>query len=100
MIYPSHWGPTSFDIEKPDLEPYELVKRYLKAEQELLDTLDHKPLSRPWIQDFTATWIGEGNWMEYDKDAVEAQINAIYDSGQKEFLIWNASSEYTQGVEY
>ena len=38
--------------------------------------------------------------MEYDKDEVEAQIQAIYDSGQEEFLIWNASSEYTQGVEY
>ncbi|ACV29165.1 Uncharacterized protein conserved in bacteria [Anaerococcus prevotii] len=100
MIYPSHWGFNSFDIEKPDLEPYELVKRYLKAEQEYLSKLDHPPLSRPWIQDFTASWIGDGNWMEYDKDAVEAQIKAIYDSGQEEFLIWNASSEYTQGVEY
>lgn len=100
MIYPSHWGLGSFDIEKPDLEPYELVKRYLKAEQEYLSKLDHPPLSRPWIQDFTASWIGEGNWMEYDKDAVEAQIRAIYDSGQNEFLIWNASSEYTEGVEY
>ncbi|WP_105300729.1 putative glycoside hydrolase [Anaerococcus marasmi] len=100
MIYPSHWGFNSFDIEKPDLEPYELVKRYLEAEQDYLSKLDHPPLSRPWIQDFTASWIGEGNWMEYDKDAVEAQIQAIYDSGQEEFLIWNASSEYTQDVEY
>lgn len=100
MIYPSHWGPHSFDIDKPDLQPYELVKRYLKAEQEYLSKLDHPPVSRPWIQDFTASWIGEGNWMEYDKDAVEAQIRAIYDSGQKEFLLWNANADYTEGVEY
>ena len=100
MIYPSHWGAWSFDIEKPDLEPYELVKRYLAAEQEYLSNIEHKPLSRPWIQDFTATWIGEGNWMEYDKEAVEAQIQAIYDSGQQEFLLWNASSDYTMDVEY
>ena len=100
MIYPSHWGSWSFDIEKPDLEPYELVIRYLDEEKEILGQLDHPPVSRPWIQDFTASWIGEGNWMEYDGDAVQAQIDAIYDHGQNEYLIWNANSEYSSGVDY
>ena len=79
MIYPSHWGKWSFDIEKPDLEPYNLVYRYLEEEKKILGELEHPPVSRPWIQDFTATWIGEGNWMEYDGYAVQAQIDAIYD---------------------
>lgn len=100
MIYPSHWGPYSFEIEKPDLEPYELVKRYLKEEQKIFSKLEHKPQSRPWIQDFTASWIGEGNWMEYDADAVQAQIDAIYESGQNEYLIWNATNKYSKGVDY
>ena len=100
MIYPSHWGKWSFDIEKPDLEPYNLVYRYLEEEQEVLGALEHPPVSRPWIQDFTASWIGEGNWMEYDGEAVQAQIDAIYDKGQNEYLIWNASSEYSDGVDY
>lgn len=100
MIYPSHWGSWSFDIEKPDLEPYELVIRYLDEEKEILGQLDHPPVSRPWIQDFTASWIGEGNWMEYDGDAVQAQIDAIYDQGLNEYLIWNANSEYSSGVDY
>ena len=100
MIYPSHWGSWSFDIEKPDLEPYELVKRYLDEEKEILGQLDHQPVSRPWIQDFTASWIGDGNWMEYDGDAVQAQIDAIYDQGLNEYLIWNANSEYSSGVDY
>lgn len=100
MIYPSHWGPWSFDIEKPDLEPYELVKRYLEEEQKVFDSLEHKPQSRPWIQDFTASWIGEGNWMVYDADAVQAQVDAIYNSGQKEYLIWNALNQYSEGVDY
>lgn len=100
MIYPSHWGPYSFDIEKPDLEPYELVTRYLKEEQALFKDLEHKPQSRPWIQDFTASWIGEGNWMVYDADAVQAQVDAIYESGQREYLIWNATNTYSEGVDY
>lgn len=100
MIYPSHWGPNSFDIPKPDLEPYNLVYRYLEEEQEIFKNLKNPPKSRPWIQDFTASYIGEGNYMEYDKDAVQAQINAIYDMGQNEFLIWNAVCDYTTGVNY
>ncbi|WP_308748756.1 putative glycoside hydrolase [uncultured Anaerococcus sp.] len=100
MIYPSHWGPYSFDIEKPDLEPYELVIRYLKEEQAIFKDLEHKPQSRPWIQDFTASWIGEGNWMVYDADAVQAQVDAIYESGQREYLIWNATNTYSEGVDY
>ena len=99
-IYPAKWDLGSFGIEKPDLEPYEIVKSYLKAEQECLSKIDHKPQSRPWIQDFTASWLGDGYWMEYDKDAIEAQIKAIYDSGGKEFLIWNENSDYTEGVKY
>ncbi len=100
MIYPSHWGSGSFEIDKPDLEPYNLVYRYLEEEEEVLSQLNHTPVSRPWLQDFTATWIGEGNWMEYDTEAVQAQIDAIYDSGLREYLLWNANSEYTEGVEY
>lgn len=100
MIYPSHWAAYSFELEKPDLEPYELVKRYLKEEQEIFSSLEHKPQSRPWLQDFTAPWIGEGNYMVYDKEAVEAQIKALHDMGQEEYLIWNASGEYSEGVDY
>lgn len=100
MIYPSHWGSWSFDIEKPDLEPYELVFRYLEEEKKIFNEIEHPPVSRPWIQDFTASWIGEGNWMEYDGDAVQAQIDAIYDQGLNEYLIWNANSEYSSGVDY
>lgn len=100
MIYPSHWGSWSFDIEKPDLEPYELVFRYLEEEKKIFNEIEHPPVSRPWIQDFTASWIGEGNWMEYDGAAVQAQIDAIYDQGLNEYLIWNANSEYSSGVDY
>ncbi|MER2064478.1 MAG: putative glycoside hydrolase, partial [Alkalibacterium sp.] len=56
MIYPSHWGPGSLGIAKPDLEPYNVVARYMEYENDVLDNLgDDAPLSRPWIQDFTAS---------------------------------------------
>ncbi|WP_165912588.1 putative glycoside hydrolase [Effusibacillus lacus] len=100
MIYPSHWGPGYFHIPKPDLEPYRLVDEYAKAESEKLGALKNKVISRPWIQDFTASWLGGGNYKRYGKAEVEAQIQALKANGINEFLLWNAGNSYTNGVDY
>jgi hypothetical protein len=99
MIYPSHWT-SYFGISKPDLEPYRLVSEYAKVENEKLSQLESPPISRPWIQDFTASWLGKGNYQVYGKEEVEAQIRALHDHGIQEFLIWNAGNHYTPGVDY
>lgn len=99
MIYPSHWT-AYFGIPKPDLEPYRLVAEYAKFENQRLDELENRPISRPWIQDFTATWLGTGNYIPYGKNEVEAQIRALNENGIDEFLLWNAGNRYTQGVNY
>ncbi|NMH69455.1 putative glycoside hydrolase [Bacillus sp. RO3] len=99
MIYPSHWTPY-FGIAKPDLQPYELVTEYAKLEKSKLAELDNPPISRPWLQDFTASWLGSGNYKAYGKAEVEAQIKALNDQGIKEFLLWNAGNTYTEGVDY
>jgi hypothetical protein len=99
MIYPSHWTPY-FGIDKPDLYPYELTKEYAKVENQVLGALEEPPVSRPWIQDFTARYLGAGNYLEYGKDEVEAQIRALNEEGINEFLLWNASNRYTEGVNY
>lgn len=99
MIYPSHWT-SYFGIAKPDLEPYRLVDAYAKIENEVLGILENKPVSRPWIQDFTASWLGSGNYLKYGKAEVEAQIKALNDNGIDEFLLWNAGNRYTSNVNY
>lgn len=99
MIYPSHWT-SYFGISKPDLEPYRLVKEYAKVENQKLSQLKNRPISRPWIQDFTATWLGSGNYRPYGKNEVEAQIKALNEEGIREFLIWNAGNIYTKNVDY
>ncbi len=95
MIYPSHWGVSYFDIYQPDLHPYELVAEYMKLETPLLQTLDTPPISRPWLQDFTASYLGSGNYMTYGKAEVDAQVQALKDAGVNEFLLWNATNDYT-----
>jgi len=95
MIYPSHWGTDYFGIYKPDLYPYELVSEYMIVENELLATLETPPISRPWLQDFTASYLGSGFYQTYGKEQVDAQVQALYDAGVNEFLLWNALNNYT-----
>lgn len=99
MIYPSHWT-SYFGIAKPDLEPYKLIREYAKVENQKLSELKNPPISRPWLQDFTASYLGSGNYRVYGKAEVEAQIKALYDSGIEEYLLWNAGNTYSPGVDY
>ena len=99
MIYPSHWT-SYFGIAKPDLEPYKLVAEYAKVENAKLGELEDPPVSRPWLQDFTASYLGAGNYLNYGKAEVEAQIKALNDNGIDEFLLWNAGNTYSPGVDY
>lgn len=99
MIYPSHWT-SYFGIAKPDLQPYRLVTEYAKVENEKLNAIPNRPISRPWLQDFTASYLGRGNYIDYGKVEVEAQIKALNENGIKEFLLWDAANTYTTGVDY
>lgn len=99
MIYPSHWT-SYFGVAKPDLEPYKIVSEYAKVENDVLGALKAPPVSRPWIQDFSAPWLGSGNYLTYGKAEVEAQIKALKDNGIDEYLLWNAGNTYTTGVNY
>jgi hypothetical protein len=99
MIYPSHWT-TIFGIQKPDLQPYRLVKEYAKVENNRLQKLADPPTSRPWLQDFSATWLGSGNYKVYGKKEIEDQIRALHSQGINEFLLWNAGNKYTANVDY
>lgn len=101
MIYPSHWGDGNFGIPKPDKEPYRLVNEYAKVENEVLGKLDAPPVSRPWLQDFSAPWIYSGEpTFQYGKKEIEDQIKALKENGIEEFLLWNAGNSYTQKVNY
>ena len=95
MIYPSHWGASYFGIDAPDLHPYEVVDEYMKVELPLLESLDHTPVTRPWLQDFTASYLGAGYYKEYGNAEVMAQVQALNDHGVTEFLLWNAGNVYS-----
>lgn len=104
MIYPSHYSGGNFGIEHPDTEPYKTVLAALEQSKAVLaeaaekDEEEHtQAIVRPWLQDFTASYLGEGNYIHYDSDQVAAQIQAVKDAGYDEWMLWSAANRYHFG---
>lgn len=88
MVYPSHYGPGNYGFGNPNAYPYEVVKN------SLLDGLKKAQGSavviRPWLQDFN---LGSPR---YGPKEVRVQIEATYDVGLEEWILWNAGNRYTR----
>ncbi len=99
MIYPSHYGTGYFGIDHPDTRPYDTILAALKGSKE--DLGDHgtkegrKIVVRPWLQDFTASYLDY--YIEYGDEEVRQQIQAVYDAGYDEWLLWSAACRYHWG---
>jgi len=103
MSYPSHYALgqiiNGVKFPKPDLDPYNLIKNtFLKAKKRLEASKVHKPLVRAYLQDFTATWIGSGNWQYYEDEQIRQQIKGLYDAGYEEWFLWDPQNKYREGA--
>jgi Uncharacterized conserved protein len=102
MVYPSHFAYGSYGIKYPDLEPYKTVSRSLSDAKQRLDAMPQdiqKAKIRPYLQDFTGSWLRPKNaYKQYTAADVRAQIKAAYDSGLKEWILWNAVNKYSEGA--
>lgn len=104
MIYPSHYYYNEYKIAKPDKNPYEIVYYSMEDAFERYDSYKnlHSGDStniklakfRPYIQDFTASWLGSGNYLVYGDKEVTKQIQALYDLGIYDFCLWDPSNKY------
>lgn len=99
MIYPSHYSPGSFGLENPDTQPYDTIFNALNGSRDLLNAAkkDGAPQAvvRPWLQDFTASYLPE--FIEYGDEQVRQQIQAVYDAGYDEWILWDAGVSYDYG---
>ncbi|KYH33992.1 bacterial SH3 domain protein [Clostridium tepidiprofundi DSM 19306] len=93
MMYPSHYGKGSYGLNIPDAHPYETVYHCTKDSVNKNNSIPTPAIVRPWIQDFTASWV-RGH-IHYGEKEVKAQIKALKDNGVNEFLLWNASNKYS-----
>jgi len=92
MVYPSHYWPGVFDIDDPNGHPYEVVREALI--DGMMRSVDIKGagMIRPWLQDFT---MGPP---PYGPPEVRAQIQATYDAGISEWILWNPSSRFSEAA--
>lgn len=97
MIYPSHYGDGNFGIDHPDMEPYRTIRAALKLSRQDLESArvagKQQAIVRPWLQDFTATYLE--HHITYGAKEIRAQIQAVYDAGYDEWILWSASNRYT-----
>jgi hypothetical protein len=91
MVYPSHYTPGNLGVANPNAMPYETVHRSMLDAAERLGQarLTGQVTMRPWLQDFS---MGH----PYGPAEVRAQIQATYDAGYTEWLLWNAANVYTE----
>ncbi|MCG8484755.1 MAG: putative glycoside hydrolase [Clostridia bacterium] len=92
MMYPSHYGPNVYGLSVPDQFPYETVYYCTKDGIERNQNISTPAVIRPWIQDFTATWVT--GYIPYRTREVKAQIQALKDLGVEQYMIWNAGNNY------
>ncbi len=108
MVYPSHYNFNEYGIAKPDRSPYTLIYKSIQdAQKRYNDYIDshsgdvsgdtskiHLAKIRPYLQDFTASWLGKGNYLTYGTNEVRAQINALHDLGIYDFTLWDPNNNY------
>jgi hypothetical protein len=92
MIYPSHYWQGSFGFQVPNAHPYEVVLRALRDAQRRSARVEGAGTTRPWLQDFS---LGQP---PYAAAEVRAQIQATYDAGIDEWILWNPGSRYTEAA--
>jgi len=92
MVYPSHYWEGSFGFPAPNAFPYEVVGRALRDALRRSEAVPGAGATRPWLQDFT---LGAPR---YGAPEVRAQIQAAYDAGIHDWILWNPGSRYTEGA--
>ena len=106
MIYPSHFSNKRQNgigqeinlviYEAPDKQPYEVVYNTLLLLKARLPEYGGHAVIRPYLQDFTAAYLGAGYYLSYEAEQVREQIRAVYDAGFEEWILWNASGTYSE----
>jgi hypothetical protein len=103
MVYPSHYATgqivNGIAFPKPDLEPYKVVyNSIIKAKRRISEVEGYKADIRPYLQDFTASWLARGTYQVYGAEQVRQQIDAVYDAGYSEWILWNAKNTYSESA--
>ena len=106
MVYPSHFANKRQNgegqvingvlYEAPDLQPFEVVRNTLLMMRNRLRAAKNTAGIRAYLQDFTASYLGQGYYQTYTAEKIREQVQAVYDAGLEEWILWNASGTYQE----
>lgn len=88
MVYPSHFIAGNYGLRSPNAAPYRTIKRSMDDAVRRSKPLANAAIIRPWLQAFT---LGPPR---YTPAHVRAQIEAVYDAGLTEWVLWSPGSNY------
>ena len=88
MVYPSHYIRVNYGLSSPNAYPYRVIYRSMQDAIERTRPIANAAIIRPWLQAFT---LGPP---KYGPAHVRAQIQAVYDVGLKEWVLWSPGSNY------
>jgi len=101
MLYPSHYALNTVlngkNFDKPDYYPHDVLFSALTMGSKDASAAGYATV-RPYLQAFTASYIGAGNFITYGYEQINAQIKAVHDVGYKEWVLWNPSAKYPAGA--
>jgi hypothetical protein len=89
MTYPSHYARGNYGLPNPNASPYQVIDRALRDAKRRSAGIANAAKVVPWYQDFT---LGAPR---YGPAQVRAQIQAGYDNGVYDWMLWNPGSRYT-----
>lgn len=115
MVYPSHYPKTFLGLGNPNDHPYTIVNHAMSSGvkrmvasttpvegflHERIGTTTPAIYKKPvWDASKLRTWIQDFDYGGYyDADDVRAQIQASYDAGVMDFMIWAPSNIYTKAA--
>jgi hypothetical protein len=89
MVYPSHYPRGSFQLDRPNAAPYDVIHISISRARERDEKLGIKGEHvRPWLQAFS---IGTP---PYGPKEIEEQKRGVYDAGYDGWVLWEAGSRY------
>lgn len=100
MIYPSHFSPGEFGMDNPARYPYEIINKSLTSGVQ--QVVGNRAMLRPWLQDFTLTWVPDNLIVEYGPTEVRAQIKAVEDfrvnAREAGWVLYDSANNYTEAA--
>lgn len=89
MVYPSHYPRGSFNIARPNAEPYRIIHAAISRARERNEAIGIKGEQvRPWLQAFS---LGQP---KYGAEQLRQQKQAVYDAGYDGWVLWHPGANY------